>query len=415
MLISNCKVLKCLIVASAIGIVLIGCVYQPIEVIPELHSSSPGINTTTTTSSLQDLPITSIEDPVYSTPEYSEPDFTKDTTKTTIKSIGISLPTNTLKTWVDYGEFLKHLFEEVNYEVNLQFAGNDVSKQLSQITSMILDGCDVLVITAIDGESLTDVLALAKDKGIPVIALIRLIMNSDAVTYYAQYKTWKVSELQAEYIIETLDIDNTESSFNIEFFTGDAGDSNLNIYIGSAMSKLKPYLESGKLICPSGQTEYISIATTGMYPEKAQERMTELIVANKYSTNGIRLDAVLCSAHSVSQGVVSAFVNAEYSIKDFPIITGWYSDLQDIENLLAGYLSMIVTFPARLFLEHVAKMVVALLDDEEVLVNDMYTYDNNTGIIPTYICDPVVVTKENYHEILIDNFYYTAEELDALE
>ena len=102
---SNCKVLKFLIVASAIGIVLIGCVYQPMEAVPELHSSSPGINTNTTTSSLQYLPITPIEDPVHSTPEYSEPDFTKDTTKTTIKSIGISLPTNTLKTWIDYGDF----------------------------------------------------------------------------------------------------------------------------------------------------------------------------------------------------------------------------------------------------------------------------------------------------------------------
>ena len=56
-------------------------------------------------------------------------------------------------------------------------------------------------------------------------------------------------------------------------------------------------------------------------------------------------------------------------------------------------------------------MVKDILDGKEPEVNDTETYDNGTGIIPAYLCDPVVVTRENYREVLIDSGYYTEEEL----
>ena len=39
-------------------------------------------------------------------------------------------------------------------EVDLQYANNNVALQVSQIENMILNGADVLVISAIDGASL---------------------------------------------------------------------------------------------------------------------------------------------------------------------------------------------------------------------------------------------------------------------
>lgn len=57
------------------------------------------------------------------------------------------------------------------------------------------------------------------------------------------------------------------------------------------------------------------------------------------------------------------------------------------------------------------KMVDAIVKGTEPEINDTETYDNGTGIIPSYLCDPVVVTKDNYEEILIDSGYYTAEDV----
>ena len=57
---------------------------------------------------------------------------------------------------------------EAGYEVDLQFASNDVQQQLNQVTNMINTGCEVVVISAIEGSSLGSALDLAKEKGIPV-------------------------------------------------------------------------------------------------------------------------------------------------------------------------------------------------------------------------------------------------------
>ena len=44
-------------------------------------------------------------------------------------------------------------------------------------------------------------------------------------------------------------------------------------------------------------------------------------------------------------------------------------------------------------------------------INDTESYDNGTGVIPTYLCDPVVVTVDNYKEMLIDSGYYTEDQI----
>ena len=48
---------------------------------------------------------------------------------------------------------------------------------------------------------------------------------------------------------------------------------------------------------------------------------------------------------------------------------------------------------------------------QEPEVNDTESYDNGTGVIPTYLCDPVVVTVDNYKEMLIDSGYYTEDQI----
>ena len=59
----------------------------------------------------------------------------------------------------------------------------------------------------------------------------------------------------------------------------------------------------------------------------------------------------------------------------------------------------------------VVKMVNAIMKGEEVPINDTETYDNGTGIIPTYLCEPVFADVNNYKELLIDSGYYTEDQL----
>ena len=76
-----------------------------------------------------------------------------------------------------------------------------------------------------------------------------------------------------------------------------------------------------------------------------------------------------------------------------------------------GLQTMSVFKDTRVLADQVVKMVNAIVDNKEVPVNDTKTYNNGTGVIPSYLCSPIVVTKDNLREVLIDSGYYTEKEV----
>lgn len=320
--------------------------------------------------------------------------------------IGVAMPTKDLQRWNQDGENMKKQLEEAGYEVDLQYASNDVATQVSQIENMISGGCQALVIASIDGESLGTPLQAAKDAGIQVIAYDRLIMNSDAVSYYATFDNYMVGTKQGEYIKDTLDLDNAAGPFNMEIFTGDPGDNNANFFYGGAMDVLKPYIESGKLVVQSGQTEFAEVATADWSTEKAQARMDAIIASNYADKN---LDVVLCSNDSTALGVENS-LEANYN-GEWPLVTGQDCDVANTKNLIADKQAMDIFKDTRDLAKQTVSMIDAIMGGGKAETNDDETYDNGTGIIPSYLCEPVVVTKDNYKEILLDSKYYTEDDL----
>ena len=319
--------------------------------------------------------------------------------------VGVSMPTKDLQRWNQDGANMKEQLEKAGYQVDLQFGANDVPTQVSQIENMIANGCKVLVIAAIEGDSLGTVLAQAKEKNIPVISYDRLIMNSDAVTYYATFDNWLVGTKQGQYIVDALDLDNAgDKTFNIEFITGDPGDNNINFFFDGAMSILQPYLDKGVLKCVSGQTEKTTVATPGWDTAKAQERF-ENILATFYA-DGTQLDAVLASNDSTALGVENALASS-YTNAVYPIITGQDCDKAIMKNLVEGKQAVSIFKDTRTLAAKTVEMVDALIKGTEPPVNDTKTYDNGTGVIPSFLCEPVACTVDNYKELLIDSGYYT--------
>ena len=320
--------------------------------------------------------------------------------------VGVSMPTKDLQRWNQDGEYMKQKLEEAGYEVDLQFGNNEIPTQVNQIENMITNGCKVLVISAIDGDSLGTVLEQAKNAGIPVIAYDRLIMNSDAVSYYATFDNWLVGTKQGEFIRDALDLDNADGkTFNIEFITGDPGDNNINFFFDGAMSILQPYLDSGVLVCPSGQTEKDGRCYRKLVRLTLLRTALRTILTTYYA-DGTKLDAVLASNDSTAQGVATALASS-YSNDVYPIITGQDCDIVSTMNMMDGKQAMSVFKDTRDLAAKTVEMVDALMKGTEPPVNDTETYDNGTGIIPSYLCEPKVCTSENYEELLIDSGYYT--------
>lgn len=330
----------------------------------------------------------------------------------TTAKIGVSMPTQSLQRWNQDGTNMKQQLEAAGYQVDLQYAGdNDIPTQVSQIENMISGDCDALVIAAIDGSALTEALKGAKEKNIPVISYDRLIMNSDAVSYYATFDNYKVGTMQGEYIRDALDLDNAAGPFNIELVTGAPDDNNVNFFFGGAMDILQPYIDSGKLVVPSGQTEKAQCATANWSTEEAQKRFENIITSVGYGPDAKKLDAVLCSNDSTSYGVQNALLAAGYNKDNMPVITGQDCDKPNVKNIIAGVQSMSIFKDTRTLADATVKMVDAIIKGTAPEVNDTETYDNGTGVIPSYLCDPVFADKDNYKSILIDSGYYAEADL----
>lgn len=322
--------------------------------------------------------------------------------------IGVAMPTKDLQRWNQDGTNMENELKAAGYEVDLQYASNDVSTQVSQIENMISNGCKVLVVASIEGDSLGTVMDQAKEAGIPVIAYDRLIMNSEAVTYYATFDNYMVGKKQGEYIRDALDLDNAgDKTYNIEFVTGDPGDNNVNFFFGGAMDVLKPYLDAGTLKCPSGQTEQAEVATVNWDTGTAQSRF-ETILSSFYS-DGEKLDAVLASNDSTALGVANALASSYKG--DYPVLTGQDCDIASVKNMIDGKQSMSIFKDTRTLASKVVEMVDAIMKGGEPEVNDTETYDNGDHVVPSYLCEPVFADINNYKELLIDSGYYKEDEL----
>ena len=336
------------------------------------------------------------------------------------KKVGVSMPTKDLQRWNQDGANMESELKAAGYEVDLQFAANDVQQQLSQVENMIAGGCNVVVIAAIEGSSLGEALDMAKGAGVPVIAYDRLIMNSDAVSYYATFDNYKVGVVQGTYVKDTLDLDNAEGPFNIEFTAGDPADNNAGFFFNGAYDVLKPYIDDGKLVVKSGQTSFDQVATKSWDTATAMTRFQNILASN-YS-DGTQLDVALCSNDSTALGVTQA-IDADYAGNNSVIITGQDGDEANLANIVDGKQTMTVY-------KAVANLAVATLDLGVALLNgetpneglissagwkfdcayDTSSYDNGTGKIPSYLLVPTVVTKDNIKSELVDPGYYTLDD-----
>ncbi|WP_062205354.1 multiple monosaccharide ABC transporter substrate-binding protein [Streptomyces sp. NBRC 109706] len=321
-------------------------------------------------------------------------------------TVGIAMPTKSSERWIADGDNMVALFEEAGYETDLQYGEDRVENQISQLENMIARGHDLLVVAAIDGSSLSNVLQQAADADIPVIAYDRLLMNTENVDAYATFDNSKVGELQAGYIVDALGLEeNPDETFNIELFAGSPDDNNTRYFFEGATGVLEPYLESGQLVVRSGQTGLSDVTTERWDGGTAQNRMDDLLTAHYRSEP---VDAVLSPYDGISIGVLSSLKSVGYGSGDtpFPVVTGQDAELASVKSIVTGEQTQTVYKDTRELARQAVAMGEALLAGEEPEFNDTETYDNGVKVVPAYLLEPVSIDADNY-QLLIEDGYYT--------
>ncbi len=333
------------------------------------------------------------------------------------QKIGISMPTQSLERWNRDGSYLDQQFQAAGYETIVTYSDNDTNRQVNDIQNMIAEDVDLLVVAAIDGEALNTVMNEAGEAGIPIIAYDRLIMN-DNVSYYVSFDNYSVGTLQGQYIVDALDLENQAGPFNIELTAGDPADNNAPYFFNGAMDVLQKYIDDGKLVVVSGQTDFDTVATAAWDSQTAMERAQNILAS--YYADGTQVDAWLCSNDSTALGVTQA-IQSDYAGSNSVIITGQDGDEANLKNIVDGVQSMTVY-------KAVANEAVVTLDLAQAILNgdtiddslisnsgwdfecsyDTESYATSEGHnCPSFLLVPDVVTADNMVEKLVDTGYYT--------
>ncbi|MET8507458.1 multiple monosaccharide ABC transporter substrate-binding protein [Streptomyces sp. NPDC004787] len=324
-------------------------------------------------------------------------------------TIGIAMPTKSSERWIADGRNMTASLEKAGFATTLQYGEDDPDQQVAQIENMITQGVDALVVAAINGEALSNVLQQAADAHIPVISYDRLILGSPHVDYYASFDNERVGELQATYIVDKLGLKGgaKKGPFNIELFAGSNDDNNTRYFFSGAMKVLKPYLDKKQLVVRSGQTQLNQVTTLRWDGGTAQKRMDDLLTS-AYST--ARVDAVLSPYDGISIGILSALKSDDYGspAKPLPVVTGQDAEVASVKSIIAGEQTQTVYKDTRALAQVAADMVAAVLDGKKPKINDDHTYDNGKKVVPAYLLDPVSVDKSNYRKVLVDSGYIDA-------
>ncbi|MEP7763470.1 multiple monosaccharide ABC transporter substrate-binding protein [Sanguibacter sp. 25GB23B1] len=334
-------------------------------------------------------------------------------------TVGVSMPTQTSERWIADGDAVEAGLKEAGYEVNLQFAGDEIPTQQQQIDQMITQGVDLLIIAAIDGTALSSQLDAAAAEGIPVISYDRLIRENENVDFYVTFDNYQVGVQQATSLLTGLGLvtpagpGTATGPFNIELFAGSLDDNNAHFFYQGAIDTLQPYIDGGQIVVKSGQTEIEQIATLRWLQETAQKRMEDLLTSS-YGGGAEPLHGVLSPYDGISRGIITALQNAGYGptqAEGLPIVTGQDAEIASIKLINEDVQHATIFKDTRKLADQAIISAEAFLSGEEPEANDTKSYDNGVKVVPSYLLESDIVYKGDIQSLLVDSGYWTEAEV----
>nr|WP_231036362.1 sugar-binding protein [Pectinatus sottacetonis] len=299
-----------------------------------------------------------------------------------------------MERWEKSGQQFKTELEKQGFKVNLLFA-KTADEQSKQVENAIKDKANCVVIGAVDSKTIGKALEKAKKNNIPIIAYDRLPMNTNAVSYYATFDNEGIGIAMGKYIVNKYNLKSGAGPYTIEFFQGADDDNNAHIINKGVMSVLKPYMDDGQLVVPSGQIDFKATNTPEWSPQNAAKRM-EKLVAQYYGTRN--LDIVLSASDSVTDGVIQGLMNAGYS-GSWPFITGQDATKKNLAYVEQGKQGFTILKSADLINSKCIRMVKAVIDGSQLEINDVKTYNNGVITVPSYLCIPLIIDKNNIAQV----------------
>lgn len=322
--------------------------------------------------------------------------------------IGVVLPTTDTPRWMRDEDYFRAAVEGTDYTIEVLFSENSVPTERQNVETLIALGVDVLVIAAVDGSAAASAAEFARDEGIPVIAYERLIMGTDAVSYYVTGCSIQVGAAMGQHLL-----DNATGTGNpLYIYAGDAADNNSFLLIEGSWSVLQPAIADGTFFI-ANSSEAVALQDRETL---TREEMARII--DQVSTNWSHIDARnLAEAHltandadakgdvfvlAPNDGTALSISDAFHMDPDVTsiFITGQDADPASIQAIIDGRQTLTV-FRDIPDLVRVAMIVVdAVLTDTTPQI-DTYFY-NEVFDVPTKLMRLLSIEKDTIEIYLIE-------------
>ena len=332
--------------------------------------------------------------------------------------IGIAMPETHVLRWVKDGTSLKEEAEKLGYTAEAQYGDANQSTQNQQIQSFLTKKAKALIVGCIN-DGVSSVIAEAARDKVVVIAYDRIIPNSADYDYYITFNNFKVGVLQAQSIVDGLNLNAASSSAPkyITLFAGSPTDGNAFFFFDGAMSILNPYIDSGALVVvgPYPRTSadtgtFQQIATENWQAPIAKTRMEGLL--NNAARN-VTLDAILAPNDTLARAIIEACkADAKY-INNLPVVTGQDAEFDSAMSIKNGEQYSTVFKDTAKLAEAAILLADQVLKGQPVNIpgavlasGDLRSIgDTGRKVVNAYLLDPILVTRDNLNVPIDAEFY----------
>lgn len=301
--------------------------------------------------------------------------------------IGLSFDSFVIERWTRDRDMFVSTAQGLGAEVNVQVAGGEVKEQISQIEYFIKKKMDAIVIIAIDGDALADVVQKAKDAGIKIICYDRLIQNVDP-DLYISFDNEMVGELMGQALI-----DACPGGGNIFMINGSPSDHNVAQVDQGFMRVI--------------QDSELEVVYTNFCDNWLAELAFDQVNEGLGQTRNIV--GIMCGNDDLASQAIRAL--SENRMAGKVAVAAQDAELSACQRIVEGTQTMTVYKPVEELAKKAAELSVALIKDELPPEDLDYTLYDNEKPVPGYYIDPVAVTADNMDEVIIGSGFHQAEDV----
>lgn len=302
--------------------------------------------------------------------------------------IGFSLSDLRVERWQRDRDFFIEKTEELGASVIAVSADLNTEIQESQAENLILQGIDVLVIVANDGEKAAAIVEKAHKAGIKVVAYDRLIKNCD-LDYYISFDSVKVGEYEAKGVL------NVVNKGDFAYLGGSPTDNNAFLVKEGSFKMLQPKIDSGDI------NLVLDVFNDGWKSEEAYKHLKDYLKKNR------KIDAVVCANDGTAMGAIQAL--EEFGLAGKVPVSGQDASLGACQMIAEGKQTVSVYKPIKNLAYRAAEMAVSMAKDENVETNQKV---NNGKIdVPSYLLDVEMVTKDTLMSTVIKDGFHSYDDI----